>query len=226
MPMQTSGAITLAQIQTEFGGSNPIGINEYSFADPFKITNFKYSASPHQQIGMNEFYGSSVRTARITASANQDSWSRYGYSKTNGYFFYISESGQSGNAFGGTHRSSRLATGNRTMAHIVLIDDSYHDYVSIGFYGSDAATNGGFTRIDFYPMQTTAPYRPNVNTNYSLYRADKTSGPNSLPGTSPTVYAYMWAPSSSGNSDVQDVVNLIRNTATGSSPNYFYVKFS
>ena len=29
MPLQTSGTITLAQIQTEFGGSNPIALNEY-----------------------------------------------------------------------------------------------------------------------------------------------------------------------------------------------------
>lgn len=30
MPLQTSGAISLADIQAEFGGSNPIGINEYT----------------------------------------------------------------------------------------------------------------------------------------------------------------------------------------------------
>jgi hypothetical protein len=29
MPLQSSGAISLANVQTEFGGSNPIGINEY-----------------------------------------------------------------------------------------------------------------------------------------------------------------------------------------------------
>jgi len=29
MPLQSSGAISLANVQTEFGGSNPIGSNEY-----------------------------------------------------------------------------------------------------------------------------------------------------------------------------------------------------
>ena len=29
MPLQLSGTITLAQIQTEFGGSNPISLSEY-----------------------------------------------------------------------------------------------------------------------------------------------------------------------------------------------------
>jgi hypothetical protein len=29
MPLQTTGAISLANIQTEFGGANPIGLNEY-----------------------------------------------------------------------------------------------------------------------------------------------------------------------------------------------------
>lgn len=38
MAMQGSGAITWAQIQTEFGGSNPIGINEYYGAGQGTIT--------------------------------------------------------------------------------------------------------------------------------------------------------------------------------------------
>ena len=29
MPLQTSGAISLSQVQTEFGGSNPISMSEY-----------------------------------------------------------------------------------------------------------------------------------------------------------------------------------------------------
>ena len=29
MALQSSGAISLGNIQTEFGGSNPIGLNEY-----------------------------------------------------------------------------------------------------------------------------------------------------------------------------------------------------
>ena len=56
MALQTSGAISLADIQTEFGGSNPIGLNEYygaasgipasgaiDFADFYGATNNPYA---------------------------------------------------------------------------------------------------------------------------------------------------------------------------------------
>lgn len=52
MPLQTSGAISLSQIQTEFGGTNPISLNEY------------YSAASgipaSGTISMNQFYGASA----------------------------------------------------------------------------------------------------------------------------------------------------------------------
>lgn len=34
MVMQASGAITMAQVQAEFGGTNPISLNEYYGAAP------------------------------------------------------------------------------------------------------------------------------------------------------------------------------------------------
>ena len=51
MTLQNSGAITFANIQNEFGGSNPISLNEYYGAD---------SGIPNSgQISMNQFYGKS-----------------------------------------------------------------------------------------------------------------------------------------------------------------------
>lgn len=51
MALQTSGQITLADIQTEFGGSNPIGINEYYGAAAGVPTS--------GQITLADFYGTS-----------------------------------------------------------------------------------------------------------------------------------------------------------------------
>ena len=52
MTLQSSGAISLSQIQTEFGGSNPISLSEYYGAA---------SGIPGSgTISMNQFYGKSV----------------------------------------------------------------------------------------------------------------------------------------------------------------------
>ena len=51
MALQSSGAISLANIQTEFGGSNPIGLNEYYGA----ATGVPASGT----ISIDDFYGTS-----------------------------------------------------------------------------------------------------------------------------------------------------------------------
>lgn len=53
MPLQSSGAISLNNIQTEFGGSNPIGINEYYGSG---------GAPASGTISIGDFYGRSAFT--------------------------------------------------------------------------------------------------------------------------------------------------------------------
>lgn len=72
MTLQSSGAISLADVQTEFGGSNPIGINEYygvAAGIPASGT-----------ISLNNFYGKSASPAFA--------WTTYimGYSNTIGQY--------------------------------------------------------------------------------------------------------------------------------------------
>lgn len=58
MALQSSGAISLANIQTEFGGSNPIGLNEYYRGGglvPSSVTAVPASGT----IDMADFYGTS-----------------------------------------------------------------------------------------------------------------------------------------------------------------------
>jgi len=57
MPLQSSGAISLNDVQNEFGGSNPIGIDEYYSAA---------SGIPSSgTISLNDFYGASADTWEI-----------------------------------------------------------------------------------------------------------------------------------------------------------------
>jgi hypothetical protein len=75
MTLQTSGAITLAQIQTEFGGSNPIGLNEY-YSGGSNVPSGTYNSSDvviptSGTISFSNFYGATkfVATNRNYTSA-------------------------------------------------------------------------------------------------------------------------------------------------------------
>ena len=59
--MQTSGAISLSNIQSEFGGSNPISISEYIRGGSLVPDTVANSAIPTSlsNISFNDFYGSS-----------------------------------------------------------------------------------------------------------------------------------------------------------------------
>lgn len=60
MPLQNSGPITLADIQTEFGGSNPISLNEYYKGGAYvPSTNTNSGIPTSGQISMSQFYGGS-----------------------------------------------------------------------------------------------------------------------------------------------------------------------
>jgi hypothetical protein len=62
MTLQTSGAITLAQIQTEFGGANPISMSEYYAGGAYVPagTSGTNGAVPSSgQISFSQFYGTS-----------------------------------------------------------------------------------------------------------------------------------------------------------------------
>lgn len=69
MPLPTSGPLTLAQIQTEFGGSNPISLSEY-YAGGGLVpagTSGTYGAVPSSgAISIRNFYGTSNAVISFT----------------------------------------------------------------------------------------------------------------------------------------------------------------
>lgn len=61
MTLQTSGPITFAEIQTEFGGSNPIGLNEYysggAYVPPYTYGFGAFPIPSSGPINIADFYG-------------------------------------------------------------------------------------------------------------------------------------------------------------------------
>mgnify|MGYP003326941227 CR=1 FL=1 len=66
MALPNSGSISLADIQTEFGGSNPIGLNEY-YRNGSYVTPNNTNVPTSGLIDFNDFYGS--ETASFIAAS-------------------------------------------------------------------------------------------------------------------------------------------------------------
>lgn len=62
MPLPGSGAISLGDIQTEFGGSNPIGLDEYYRGGSF-VSSSLTAVPSSGTISLNQFYGLSAADA-------------------------------------------------------------------------------------------------------------------------------------------------------------------
>ena len=68
MPLQTTGAISLNDVQTEFGGGNPISINEYyagGASVPSGTSGTNGAVPTSGQISLSSFYGTGI-TVSIT----------------------------------------------------------------------------------------------------------------------------------------------------------------
>ncbi len=68
MALQGSGAISLANIQTEFGGSNPISLSEYYQAGTY-VSEHSSSVPVSGAIDLADFYGTE-KAVRIVVSSN------------------------------------------------------------------------------------------------------------------------------------------------------------
>jgi hypothetical protein len=93
MTLQTSGAISLANIQTEFGGSNPISMSEYYAGGSYvpSGTSGTNGAVPTSGgISMSKFYGTADYLQQFSATfASGDSSQYYGDFIQDYDYFYI-----------------------------------------------------------------------------------------------------------------------------------------
>ena len=112
MPLQTSGQISLNDIQTEFGGSNPININEYYRGGTYVPDTAANSSIPTSgQIRLSDFYGGDSSsglsedpyyelTQLRTMSGQSSSWTTYtdslsSYAGQKGRLVFIYQNGTS-----------------------------------------------------------------------------------------------------------------------------------
>lgn len=82
MALQTTGAISLSQIQTEFGGANPVSMSEYYRGGTYVESGATSTTSipTSGSISMNDFYGGTNPTG-TTFTMSEGSWgsSNVGY---------------------------------------------------------------------------------------------------------------------------------------------------
>lgn len=121
MPLPTSGTLTLAQIQTEFGGADPISLNEY------------YAG------GANVPAGTSGTNGAVPSSGTISISNFYGTAKSTTFSFSISSHLDRANL-----RSLAVAAGwNQTSAVVATLTAGYYIYSTVS--GSAALTiNGSF----------------------------------------------------------------------------------
>ena len=83
MPLQASGAISLSQIQSEFGGSNPIALSEY-YRNGSYVNSNASSIPTSGQIKFSDFYGAQAQ-ASVPSPQQSSLPSRYGGVGTTSY---------------------------------------------------------------------------------------------------------------------------------------------
>jgi len=102
MTLQSSGAISLANVQTEFGGSNPISLSEYYRGGAYTTTN-NTGVPTSGQISLSQFYGTSAYVppsevkrqffSNVSGSINtwSVSWSTSGLQSGDLFIFFASK---------------------------------------------------------------------------------------------------------------------------------------
>jgi len=141
MPLQSSGAISLADVQTEFGGSNPIGINEY-----YGVAS---GVPASGTISLADFYGKSGITP-YTINVLILAGGGGGGSASDEY------AGGGGGA-GGLVIGSLTASPSGTYSYALVVGaGGYSEGSNSTFQGLTAAVGGGGGGNDYY--KSFGPY--------------------------------------------------------------------
>jgi hypothetical protein len=155
MPLPSSGPLSLTDIQTEFGGSNPIGLNEYYAGGGLVPSGTSGTNGPvpsSGQIAISNFYGTQAyytlaRSLRLRRSATASLDRTFG-TPTSRRIFTLSFWYKRGSALGESQAIMSNATAPREV---------------IGFLGSGGADGDSFQFRDSsnaaYELTTTAVFR-------------------------------------------------------------------
>ena len=97
MVLQTANAISFENIQTEFGGTNPIGIDEYYLNGIYTTGTGATGIPTSGTISLNDFYGKSKIAGGIwPPAAVQTTYSNFGLPWGLGSTYYERQAGASG----------------------------------------------------------------------------------------------------------------------------------
>jgi len=142
MALQSSGAISLGNIQTEFGGSNPIGLNEYQST---------VGQSSGNNISISDFYG-------LSASIHSTSFVTY---YNDGQYF--DESGWNGS----TSTMDTTITTFQSSSNVIitlLVNLAGQLTFELGVSsGSKTFTNSGWTTLNLWVNNSTGSGSPTLS---------------------------------------------------------------
>lgn len=240
MPLQSSGAISLSDIQTEFGGSNPIGLNEYYAA----ATGIPGSGT----ISLADFYGASAcdtttaptLTNSYTVSGVNQSYGRYFQVTSSKYYFgHYAYNSTQGSMYIRNHDDTGEIMVTRPGGGAaydyfgqVAVDESTNTMVVAAYNMAAAGSNSGGGA--FWFNATTGAYlNISKTTTYGgwsvwgqgiqgprwgdpIYAADDRffiCCPSDRCGTS-TTYGSVWVYNAAGTL----ITNRLGNSGTGSTP--------
>ena len=172
--LQSSGAITLAQIQTEFGGSNPISMSEYYRGGSYVPSHGGTTGIPSSgQISMSQFYGKQDENPQPT------SWSAtlgtgttsligstsYGYST---YIFTYGSLSDTTPTVGTQLNGSSSSTTGGTIVYLAWTYDTKSSTASVGIYiQGKSLTSAAFSRMSWGSFQNY--YSSNANFSSTHY---------------------------------------------------------
>ena len=166
MALQTSGAISFANLQSEFGGSHPITMGEYA--------SFRVSGSGNT-ISMSQFYGaqSALDTQTVTVGR--------------GYAYYLNRSGYRDYPFNiGSISDGTCNFKSGATVKAVLWSNQSGGYTDFVLNGSQS--NSGFTTMTVngtnYSRTSATFYASSAN---SYWRWSGVSDPFGTTGTNNTV---------------------------------------
>lgn len=132
MALQTSGAISLSDIQGEFGGSNPISLSEYYRGGAY-TTNNNTNVATSGAISIGSFYGA-VSTLYLTISSNAANLNLQTLATNNGW--------SSGQPLDVTINSNVWLYSNTTSTAGLIIPSALSNVLTLRNYGKVIGMGG------------------------------------------------------------------------------------
>lgn len=138
MALQSSGTISLSNVQSEFGGSNPIGINEY-YRGGSNVPNSSGNSSipTSGQIQLDDFYGGTATSADNTFNFTMTTGS------TGGKISFTEVGAKNSVSYLGNIGSNNTVTTNNLAVSETIVNFSKTVNIGIPLNLTTSASGGG-----------------------------------------------------------------------------------